>query len=69
MAQKIDAAMPEAMQIGDGWIIEWAAVSPTDGSAVAGVTITNANVVATDLSGASAGFTSGPFMLVPGPGA
>lgn len=69
MAQKIDVAMPENMRIGDGWIVEWAAVSPTDGSAVSGVKITNANVVADDVSGAPGGFTTGPFMLVPGPGA
>jgi hypothetical protein len=69
VALKIDVAMPENMDIGDGWAIEWAAVSPTDGSAVSGVTISNASVTATDLSGGTASFESGPFMLVPGPGA
>lgn len=69
MALKIDAAMPEGLDIGDGWTIEWAAVSPVDGSAVSGVTISNANVTATDLSGGAAPVQAGPFMLVPGPGA
>lgn len=62
--------MPPELVIGDGWRIEWAAVSPTDGSAVSGVKITNANVIAEDVSGGTvAQDVIGPFMLVPGPGA
>lgn len=73
MAAKLEAAMPEAMDIGDGWTIEFAAVSPTDGSAVSGVKITNVNVTAEDVSGGTGssggGELIGPYMLVPGPGA
>lgn len=69
MALKIDVAMPENLDIGDGWVIEWAAVSTTDGSPVSGVKVSNANVTAADLSGGTAPDDVGPFMLVPGPGA
>ena len=51
MGQKIDAPMTETLQIGDGWQIVWAAVDPGTGADVSGVVISNANVVASDLSG------------------
>ena len=70
MPVKIDVAMPEDVEIGDGWVVEWAAVSPTDGSDVSGVTVTKTNVVAADVSDAvTEDEPLGPFMLVPGPGA
>ena len=69
MAEKIDIAMPEELVIGDGWQIVWAAVDSA-GAAVSGVLITEANVVAADLSaGDTVSDVVGPFMLVPGPGA
>ena len=71
MAQKIDAPMTLALEIGGGWQIVWAAVDPTTGADVSGVVITNANVVATDVSagGGTGGAVVGPYMLVPGPSA
>jgi len=70
VAQKIDVALPEDIVIGDGWTVEWDAVDPNTGASVSGVIISDANVTAADLSvGASGSFDSGPFMLVPGPGA
>lgn len=71
MAQKIDVALPEDVEIGDGWTVEWDAVDPTTGATVTGVIVTDANVTAADLSGGggTGGFDSGPFMLVPGAGA
>lgn len=70
MADKINVAMPESMVIGDGWTVEWAAVDPVSGADISGVTVTNTNVVATDVSPApQTNEQLGPFMLVPGPDA
>ena len=69
MAQKLTGNWPDTLDIGDGWTIEWAAVDPTTGAAVSGVVVTNANVVANDVSPAVSDAQAGPFMLVPGPGA
>lgn len=70
MAQKADAPLPLNIELGGGWQIVWAAISPTDGSAVSGVTISNANVVATDVLGSAGGVpASYEPLLVPGPGA
>lgn len=68
MAEKIDASLPAGIVIGDGWQIVFAAVDPTTGDDVAGVVVSNANVVASD-SGGTTGLEQphGPFMLVPGP--
>lgn len=44
MAQKLTAGMPEGIVVGDGFIIRFRAVSPTDGSDVAGVVVSNVNI-------------------------
>jgi hypothetical protein len=70
MAQKIDVALPEDVVIGDGWIVEWDAIDPTTGAAVAGVVISDANVTApADFASDGGSGDFGPFMLVPGPAA
>jgi hypothetical protein len=71
MAQKLDVVLPRDTIIGDGWTIEWDAVDPTTGASVSGVVVTQANITAEDMSGGggSGAFETGPFMLVPGPGA
>lgn len=70
MAQKLDVALPEDVIIGDGWSVEWDAVDPVTGASVSGVVVTDANITAAgDGSSGGVPFTSGPFMLVPGPGA
>jgi len=53
MGEKIDAAMPDDIVIGDGYIIVFAAVHPTTGADVTGVNVTDANVTADDQSGGS----------------
>lgn len=70
MAEKIDAPFVEGLQIGDGWQVVWAAIDPNTGAAIPNVVVSNANVVAADVSAAPISEdTVGPFMLVPGPGA
>ena len=62
--------MPGEVDIGASYILQVAALSPTDGSAVSGVTISNLSIECEDLSGGGgSGLAVGPFMLVPGPGA
>lgn len=69
MPEKLDAPMPDNVVIGGGWRLEWAAVDPATGTDVAGVNVTKANVVATDLSNVGdIVIPEGGFKLVPGPG-
>lgn len=70
MAKAVKAAMPPDVDIGPGWTVEFAAIDPTTGADVAGVVVSAAMIEAKDLTGqGGAGLASGPFMLVPGPGA
>ena len=66
MAEKLVGPLAPELQIGDGYVLRFAAVDPTDGSAVSGVTVSAVNVAAEDLSD-GAGVEIGPYMLVPGP--
>ena len=69
MAQKLDVALPDDVEIGDGWIVEWDAVDPTTGASVSGVKVSAANLTAADLSeGGGGGVEPGPFVMVLGPG-
>jgi hypothetical protein len=67
MPVPIKAALPPELDIADGYVIRFAAVSPTDGSAVAGVTVSHVSIFGTDLAGVDV--IVGPFLLVPGPSA
>lgn len=70
MAQALTASMPQLLDLPDGYIVRWAAISPADGSAVAGVVVKNVSIFGTYLGGGGGGTTAlGPLMLVPGPGA
>lgn len=44
MAVKLTAAMPEALVVGDGFVLRFTAVSPTDGSLVSGVQVSSVNI-------------------------
>lgn len=70
MAQPLTVAFPPGLTLTDGWVVTIAAVNPTTGADVAGVRITEALIQVEVLEGAGgATLNSGPFMLVPGPGA
>lgn len=70
MAKPLTVAFPPDLILTDGWVVTIAAVDPTTGADVAGVRITEALLQVEALGGTDvAGLSSGPFMLVPGPGA
>lgn len=71
MSQQIDVSLPADLELSGSWTVEWDAVSPSTGATVAGVVISNANVVGTDTSPPTVAGEQplGPFMLVPGPDA
>ncbi len=52
-----------------GSIIRLQAVDPSTGAAVSGVTVSNVVVYGENLVAGAGGTGSGPYMLVPGPGA
>lgn len=66
----LEGSLPPDLDIGDGYTLRVAAHSPVTGQPVAGVTIGTV-VFTVDYVGPSSpeDLTSGPFMLVPGPGA
>lgn len=70
MAQKIAAQMPPDLDLEFTYSIVFAAVDPSSGATVAGVVISDAMLTVDQVSaGAADELASGPFMLVPGPGA
>ena len=69
MAQKLEASMPEALDLDTSWTVQFAAVSPVDGSAVSGVNVSDAAIIADQVAGPTEETQVGPFMIVPGPGA
>ncbi len=70
MSQPLIAPMAADLDLPDGYIVTWAAVDPTTGADVSGVVVSGVSMFGTMLgTGVGGGFTVGPFMLVPGPGA
>lgn len=49
MGQKIDAALPEPIVIGENWIIVIAAVDPATGADVPGVVVSDVSVVGAEM--------------------
>lgn len=70
MAAPLSASMPQFTQLGNNALIVMEAIDPTSGAAVTGVKFTQVDIYA-DVQDAPGGGNdkSGPFMLVPGPGA
>jgi hypothetical protein len=63
-------AFPPELVLTDGWLVTITAIDPVTGALVSGVTISEALMQVEVLEGAGgASLNSGPFMLVPGPGA
>ena len=77
MAVPVKTAMPDNVDIGTSYTLQIAALDPTTGNAVSGVTIANMAIECVSGSsdagggggGGGGGLAVGPFMLVPGPGA
>jgi hypothetical protein len=44
MAQKIKAALPNRLNLGGSWIVEWDAVDPVTGASVTGVVISDTSL-------------------------
>lgn len=55
MAKKLTAPMPEGMDLDGSYTIQWAALDPTDGSDVAGVVVSAAAMLVTQVTPGTAG--------------
>ena len=73
MSEAITAAMPDEMDLPDGYKLVWAAIDPTTGADVPGVDVSGVSIFGTMLGSGTGGsggtFPVGPYMLVPGPDA
>jgi hypothetical protein len=69
MAEKIDVAMPQNLDLPGAWTIRATAVDAS-GSVVSGVKVGPLSIIGNGPPGStSEDFAVGPYMLVPGPGA
>jgi hypothetical protein len=66
VSQKLTAGIPESPDITGGWRVVFAALDPTTGAAVTGVTVSHA-VLLVETDASAEELAAGPFMLVPGP--
>jgi hypothetical protein len=70
MAEPFVAPMPPYLDLPSGFTLRINAVDPASGNQVTGVRLTEVTVMIENLGGGSVEqMGSGPFMLVPGPGA
>jgi hypothetical protein len=67
----LEGPIPQLLDLPDGYTVTWAAIDPTTGADVAGVTVTGVSIFGTilGLGDGSGNGSLGPFMLVPGPAA
>ncbi len=66
MAAPLKAAMPENLDLPDGYMVEWAAINPTTGADVAGVVVNSVSIFGTTLGAGSAynaGDVGNPILL------
>lgn len=69
-AQAQENPLPPDLHLWAGSVVRFCAIDPTTGLEVPNVTVTNAILTVTNMGGGAAeDLQSGPFMLVPGPGA
>lgn len=70
MATPLNAPMPPDLDLGPGFTLRVTALAVSDGSVVSAVNVSNFSVLAQDIAGdGGASLVTGPFFLVPGPGA
>jgi hypothetical protein len=69
VAQPLTVPFPPDLTLTDGWLVTITAIDPTTGAVVTGVRITEALIHVEVVEGSVTALNSGPFMLVPGPGA
>lgn len=55
MAAPMKAGIPPDLDIGPGWLLEFVAISPTDGSAVANVTVSSGTLTVQNVGGGNLG--------------
>lgn len=67
MSKAVDLAMPQDLDLGQGYSLRVTALDPTTGALVAGVKVGQVVITATNVAGGD--IQSGPFLLVPGPAA
>jgi hypothetical protein len=67
MPQPLTVPLPPNIDLWDSCVLRVAAIDPTDGSIVSGVTVSDVTIECVQLAGQS--LDSGSFKLVPGPGA
>ena len=70
MAKPLSIALPPDHLLAGEYTVRVTAISPTTGAVVSGVNVQNVTMQVEDVGGlGAAALQSGPFMLVPGPGA
>lgn len=70
MSQPLVAGLPQDLDLSQGCTIRFDAVDPASGATIANVKVSNASIWANSAGADTSGtLNSGPFMLVPGPGA
>ena len=66
MAQKLTASMPDRLDIDASWQVVFAAVDPSSGAEVSGVTFSNACLQVEQVTpGTASDLVAGPFQLIP----
>lgn len=70
MAGKYNSSIPPDLDLDEKYTLRFAALDPSTGAPVPGVVISNVQITADNLSALGDDeLATGPFMLVPGPGA
>ena len=66
MAQKLDAPMPDGLDIDQDYMVLFTAVDDATGDPVPAVNVSQASLIVAQLSGGDPGdLVSGPFQLIP----
>lgn len=68
MAAPTQAGMPPDTELDNGCQVLFSAIDPASGADVSGVLFTDGLLYVEVTKGSEEALTSGPFMLVPGPG-